>query len=216
MEKRKAIDLYCDQMIEIKKRLGILDFFFDASFLPFDPQQSMEIMCLQIRKILELIANSSLVANKHEYDLAVERTTKYTGARILLQQLERVNPDFYPRPAILQPADEHGNRSLVDVKEDVLTKKDFESIYEKCHKMLHSRSPFKSGASLHFYQNNIVAWRNMIVHLLSSHQVRLAGQTEFWLVILNKQGQEVQYSTWIPRDEKKGKLRADALYPCST
>ena len=53
---------------------------------------------LQIRKILELIAFASLVANKNVYTAVFSKVSKAWNAGDLLKELEQVNPDFYPVP----------------------------------------------------------------------------------------------------------------------
>lgn len=64
------INLHAAQMREIKRRTEVIDFFLHKSGHALYQPTTIESICLQFRKILELIAFSSLIANK---DSAVAR-----------------------------------------------------------------------------------------------------------------------------------------------
>src|ERR1700731_738919 len=57
-----------------------------------------ELVFLQLRKILELLAFASLTANREKYAAAHKKFATFWRAKDMLQDLEKVNPDFYPRP----------------------------------------------------------------------------------------------------------------------
>ena len=58
---------YCDLMEEIKLRMNVIDFFIYGRGHALYPTPTLESGCLQLRKVLELIAFGSLVANKGAY-----------------------------------------------------------------------------------------------------------------------------------------------------
>jgi len=68
MSKQKPpIDLYADQMREIKQRTEVIDYFLYKGGSAIYESTNVETICLQFRKILELIAFSSLIANRAQY-----------------------------------------------------------------------------------------------------------------------------------------------------
>lgn len=76
---------------------------------------------------LELIAFGSLVANKDSYSAAYAKFAEHWNARLMLRDVERVNPDFYPRPVIEAPStDPRAIHNLQDRGSDYLTKDEFE------------------------------------------------------------------------------------------
>jgi hypothetical protein len=74
-------------------------FLFQGKATRFEPP-TLESTTLQLRKILELIAFGSLVANKDSYSTVYAKVSKTWNAGDLLRELEDVNPEFYPVPVI--------------------------------------------------------------------------------------------------------------------
>ncbi|WP_027088944.1 hypothetical protein [Thomasclavelia saccharogumia] len=58
----------------------------------------IETVCLQFRKIFEKIALMLLVANKESYAEQNDKFVKHYHTKRILNDLERINPDFYPVP----------------------------------------------------------------------------------------------------------------------
>ena len=67
MPNERTLSLYCDQMEEIKKRTEVVTCFINRICDAKYDVPTAECIALQLRKILELIALASLVANKEEY-----------------------------------------------------------------------------------------------------------------------------------------------------
>ena len=65
-------------------------------------------MILQVRKILELVALSSLVANSKLYTKTYEDFARHYNAELILRDLERINSDFYPRPVTQSKSEQPG------------------------------------------------------------------------------------------------------------
>lgn len=94
---------YIAQMDEIKRRVESIEKIVEVSagqlFLPV----VTESIYLQFRKILELIAMSSLVANREAME-EMGRSLGKLGSRWngheILRLVEAINPDFYPAPII--------------------------------------------------------------------------------------------------------------------
>ena len=102
---------------------------------------NIEFCVLQIRKILELIALSSLVSDADIYKEQLNNVEKMWNARLILNDIERINPKFFPQPICIDPL----NTSIWNKRQEPsLTRDSFVRIYERCGKYLHEDSPFKT------------------------------------------------------------------------
>src|ERR1039457_3127959 len=119
------IEKYAGKMEEIKLRTEVIHLFLsgrrDARYIP----ATVETVGLQFRKIFELIAFASLAANHDQYSLAYSDFAKHWEAAKLLKNLQRINPNFYPKPVIEVHSDRPGIvHDLHDRDQDYLTQKD--------------------------------------------------------------------------------------------
>ena len=131
--KDKERQKYTDVMNEIKRRTSVIYSFLNGERNAMYNVVNAELMCLQIRKILELIALASLVANQRIFLKKIQTLQKMWNAKYILNDIEKLNPDFYPKPIDEQPSKDDGiKKELIDIKEGYLTKKDFIEIYDKC------------------------------------------------------------------------------------
>lgn len=174
---------YCDLMEEIKRRTSVIDFFLSgAGHALFEPT-TLESIGLQVRKILELIAMASLVANKRAYSKVYSDFAKSWNAEYLLKDLARVNPDFYPKPLVEQPSKDPRVKNHPVAREgDYLTKEEFIKVYKKCGAIMHASNPLGRKLSYEYYKKKIPEWRQKIVNLLNNHQIRLVNDTGFYRI----------------------------------
>jgi len=187
-------------MEEIKRRTGVVDFFLGGKGHALYQPTTIESICLQLRKILELIAFGSLVANKESYSAVYAKFATNWNARLLLRDLERVNPDFYPKPVVEVPSpDPKVRRHLENRQLDYMTKQEFERIYEKCGAMMHADNPYGSRIDYKYYLERLPAWRTQAVNLLSNHQVRLLNEKGFYLIHMKEnQDDKVHFYRFEP------------------
>lgn len=181
---------YASLMKEIKLRVKVIDHFsFGGGNAVFVPT-TVECIYLQLRKVLELIAFGSLVANKKLYAEVHDNFAKHWNAKLLVQDLRRVNPNFYPR-AIHEVAPEDPGRGnhFVD-RDDSLTEREFVELYERCGRILHADNPFGSKADWKQYREEIMSWRQKLLNLLNSHTIRLIDESRFYLVHMEEAGNE--------------------------
>src|SRR6267154_4901847 len=90
-------------MEEVKRRISVVDFFFTGGGHALYVPTTVESVGLQLRKVMELIAFGSLVANKDAYSTMYAEFAKHWNARLLLRDLARINQDFYPKPVVEAP-----------------------------------------------------------------------------------------------------------------
>lgn len=199
----KAQDKYRSVLIEIKRRTEVIDAFVfgkaDSLYVP----TTIESAYLQLRKILELIAFSSLIANIDVYSKAYIKFSTHWNASLMLKDIERINPNFYPKPIIQKPSknpdfvSEWSNR-----ENDFLTKDDFLSLYEKCGKILHAENPYGSRVDIELYGKSLPAWRTKIVNLLNAHTIRLINDNNIYLFQMGPIGKNPSYNAFAVVDDK--------------
>ena len=114
--KRDKIDHYCDVMEEIKKRVAVVNGFLRGGCYTLYMATTLECMCLQVRKILELIALGSLVVNKNEFSTQHKNFHELWNGGEILKKIEKINPYFYPKPIKENPS---SNPKVKSVLEDV-------------------------------------------------------------------------------------------------
>ena len=171
---------YRKNLFDISKRMEVVAEHLSGIAKTKYLVTEVEFLCLQFRKILELIALSSLVANKDEYSKQHKKFAEHYNARIILQDLERINPKFYPIPTkqIQNNIDGKSFFNLKPVTHGFLTKEDFLNAYEKCGGMLHAENPYGKTRDLEKIRNEFPKWFNKINILLNHHNIELSdGET---------------------------------------
>jgi len=189
--KDKERQKYADVMNEIKRRTKVIYSFLNGERNAMYNIVDTELICLQIRKILELIALGSLVANKRIFLKRIQNLQKMWNAKYILNDIEKLNPDFYPKPIFEKPSEQDGVKNdLIEIKEGYLTKKDFIEVYDKCGKILHAENPLGNGIDYKYYEKNIPIWMDKIKKLLNSHTIKLLNDKNMYLVHMQEDGKE--------------------------
>jgi hypothetical protein len=162
------IQKYCALMEEVKLRIGVVDFFSSAPGRALYQPPALESSCLQLRKILELIAFGSLVANADAYTSVYSKVSKGWHAADLLKELEVVNPQFYPVPVVQVSSDVPGTILRHKRREgDYLTKTDFPEVYGRCGVMAHAANPYRKEIDYAYYLKMLPIWRTQVINLLT-------------------------------------------------
>ncbi len=192
--KDKERQKYAQVMNEIKKRVKVVHSFLSNETNGIYRAPHIEIICLQIRKILELIALASLVVNQKIFLKKIQDLQKMWNAKMILKDIKRLNPDFYPKPIKEVPSSTAGVKSkLLDIQDGFLTEKEFETVYEKCGRILHASNPLGSRIDYSFYEYHIPIWMEKIKILLNSHKIKLLNDNNLYLVHMKEEnGDSVQ------------------------
>ena len=186
----EVISLYCGCMEEIKLRVEVARFLFNAQL---HSVPKVESLCLQIRKILELIALASLVAVKDEYAKQYEKFAQHWHAKYILRDIEKINPSFYPIPSkqILDPITGKPYR-VEEVTEGFLTRDEFLTVYETCAEMLHAGNPFGPAKDFEAVARQVLTWVTRIMALLNHHQIQLIRpDLQLWVIMEAKEDSRV-------------------------
>jgi hypothetical protein len=111
----------------------------------------VEAAVLQMRKALESVAFAAIAPNQPEYEAFranAEEPADYRkdyNARAILKYLEKINKDFYPNPILPPKRQEDGTWHFERRSDGYLTKKAFESFYDRLGKFLHADNPWGNG-----------------------------------------------------------------------
>ncbi len=197
-------NLYRNQMVEIKQRLAVVSQILEGKYSLGSEGYDYEIACIHIRKILELIAFSSLVASKEKYQTAYRNFEKHYKAKAILQDIEKVHKDFFPQPMQIETA-KPGFHHILNVNNGCLTRGEFETLYDLCAKVLHVWNPFSTEKRHINFGISISEWIRKIEGLLDKHYVQLVDGT-YLIVLMNdpKDGQvHVHTSEIVTENNKK-------------
>lgn len=198
---------YCALMTEIKKRTQAISHMLMGFTKTSYKATNIEFMCLQIRKMLELISMGSLVLNKEEFEAIGQRYAQYWNARLILQDIERLNPNFYPIPIQEVPSTRPGvTNDLQNKINGFLTREDFVKVYEKCGKMMHANNPFGSQADFDYYTAKIPVWKDLIIGLLDCHIIHLKGVEGFYIIHMHEDGKNDAQGYFFERVDDTGIL----------
>ena len=177
--------LYLRNMQLIKWRLHAISDIREGKTKTTFKITNIEFCVLQIRKILELIALSALVSDADVYKEKLGQIEKMWNARLILQDIERIHPNFYPQAIYINPRD----KSVVEPRKDAyLTKEQFIKIYERCGRFLHEASPFRKMDEVYSdYEqvwNDVYLWGQLIINLFFTHVIQLYNEKDLFYIAL--------------------------------
>jgi hypothetical protein len=181
-------------MEEIKLRIEVIRSFCNGKCNALYEQTTAESIALQIRKVLELIAMGSLVANKPEYQQIFKNFQSKWNAKNILKEIEEINPDFYPVPITSSPTTDDSEFVEVDnLKKGFLTKSEFIDAYARCGGMLHSDNPFGKQKDTEDFLKKTPKWVNKIITLLDTHRVKLNhNECQLWITMQSAEDNRVK------------------------
>lgn len=190
MQEKERIK-YAEVVSEIKRRTQVIDAFLFGTNNALYKVTTLELICLQIRKILELIALGSLVANQKIFKQEAQKLQTMWNAKHILNDIERINPHFYPKPIIEKKSSQPNTINKIEnMISGYLTKDDFIHVYEKCGKILHSENPLGKNIDYSYYEKNLPVWREKIIHLLNAHIITLLNDENLYVVHMQEEGKD--------------------------
>ena len=169
------VNRYCECLYDIKQRIAVIEKYISKKSGQYRVIY-VEYVCLQIRKILEGIALLSLVANVEEYAQQHERFATHYHARLIIRDLKRIAPDYFPIPVKMIEMQD-GVKTWELINSPYLTEEKLIEIYEICGNVMHVQNPFSHNMN-DFLENdkNFVEWVSLIKSLLNEHLMYLKGR----------------------------------------
>lgn len=177
--------LYLRNMQIIKWRLKAIADIRSGKTKTTFKMTNIEFCVLQVRKILELIALSSLISDHDIYNMQLNNIGFMWNARLIISDIERIHPNFYPQPILIDTNDKAKWKNRED---EYLTKEKFVRIYERCGRFLHENPLKMSNSDIdNAYDTvwkEIGDWGQLIINLLYTHVVQLHNQTDLYYIAL--------------------------------
>lgn len=194
-------------MEEVKRRMNVIDALHADNGRILYEATAIESIYLQFRKILELVAMGSLVANKKVMTEAYENIEKSWNAEYILKDIKRLNPEFYPKPILeKQSSTPEVVSDWEDRGDDYLTQKEFVKLYKRAGAIAHADNPLGKKTNYGSYKSQILVWRQKIMNLLNSHQIRLVGDENIYLIHMKEdRDDKVHGYTFAPVEKMANK-----------
>lgn len=174
--------IYCNNLDEIRNRLLLVKSFGNGNKTLGNERSDYEIVAVNLRKILELIAFGSLTANKDLYAQTYAKFSEHWRIKQLFENLKKIHPDFYPK-ALMKPTISSGTPRNVHFEIETngfLTAQELFELYGYCSEVIHTHNPFKGNVTINF-RLSITDWAARIEMLLTFHLFRLAGLPQVWV-----------------------------------
>jgi hypothetical protein len=184
----REIDIYSEYMTGVRMRIDHINSTLASENMP--QFAKTEMIFLQLRKALELVAFASLAANRDAYSGVHPTFGEDWNAKRILKKIEKINAEFYPMalnaPEEIAQGRKHFSRPL----DDFMTKEEFVILYDTASEVLHTRNPFTDKEPTIQIKYTVPEWVARIQRLLTWHQVRLISG-DLWVVCIPAKG-EVQ------------------------
>lgn len=179
---------YIAVMEEIKRRTSVVHALMRNDTTVVYRATHIESMVLQVRMITELIALASIAANRKLFEVQSKKFEKHWHPDKILKDVERLNPNFYPRPIKEVPSERNGVvNDLVDIKSGFLTRDQLIGLHGRCGDLLHAKNPYGKGVDYALYERMVPQWLEQIRVLLNCHKIRLLDNEYFYLVHMKEE-----------------------------
>jgi hypothetical protein len=132
-----------------------------------------DLVFLQLRKVLELVAFASLIANRGKYEIEYKKFSTQWRAQRLLEDLAKIHPDFYPMPISPPETRPNGVKHITFIADGFLTKEEFPLLYGNCAAMLHMRNPYSQDDPVVRMRYCVKDWVARIQKLVELHMMHL-------------------------------------------
>jgi hypothetical protein len=187
------IEIYVKGMAEVRHRLGVVQAVLAGRVRTGHETFDAELIFIQLRKTLELIAFGSLCASKQKYAEVHKNFAQHWSAKRLLADLEKVNANFYPEP--LEPPKQLATESPGGTRHfhfdrpssGFMTRDEFVQLYDSSADVLHIRNPFKSGDPTIRIGYSVDQWVARVQRLLAWHLMHLTDGG-VWVVKIPDEG----------------------------
>lgn len=203
-EDPQDIQKYIWCMTEIKHRIEVIENFINETNSTGQLPTDIEFIALQYRKILELIALASICANKQLYSEKRNNFFADWHGKRILDDLEKVNPNFYPVPTKQILDDKTGRVIAVEkIQESYLTKELYIELYDKCGNLLHSFNPYSEYPDFESLKDELPIWKDRIVRLLNHHQIQLVNSNKQLWVLMQSEDDGKVHVAEMKKTEKR-------------
>lgn len=192
--------IYLEKIKEVIDRLCAAQLYFEE-YKNTNISHLFDSSILQTRKALECVAFAAIAPNETQYKCFREKAEgnkdyrkDFNGSKIL-KALEKINSEFYPIPLLPFPkleTDQSEKRHwhFENKETGFLTRKKFESIYDRLGKYLHADNPWGNDKSIENLEKDIPVSIDEIYTLIELHRIRIISEkfNGVWIVEASKNG----------------------------
>ena len=203
-EDKNDIDKYIWCMTEIKLRIEVIINLLNNSKSTGQFPTDIESIALQFRKILELIVLGSICVNRKVYSEKRENFHKDWNGKRILEDLKKVNPNFYPFPSKQIINKKTGQVIKTEkIEKCYLTEDQYTELYDKCSNLLHSFNPYGNYPDLEALKKEFSTWKDKIVNLLNHHQIQLVdSDKQLWVIMNSKDDGKIHVAEMLKINKK--------------
>ena len=210
------IKAYIAVMEEIKHRTKVVLALHDQRISVMYRATHVESMVLQVRMITELVALASLAANKSIFEQNRTKFEDYWHPKKILRDIEKLNPNFYPRPIVEVPLrNSRAKNELVSMKTGFMKREALIQVHRECGKRLHAQNPFGEAVEYDYYERMVPEWMEGIKNLLNCHQIKLLNGNRFYLVHMQEERDNHVHMYTFEGMENVGDFQPDMLSDCT-
>jgi hypothetical protein len=176
---------YAACMDQIMHRVKLLVQILDNRITLGEEVFNYEVVALNFRKILECMAYASLSGHHKIYTKAHFKAERHHRAKDILNEVEKLNPQFYPAPKTITPGSgtKDEPHHLTDRDADYLSRDEFITLFDKCSEVIHVQNVLKGPQHVDFI-NPPKVWLKKITNLLDHHCITISGSDQIWFVIM--------------------------------
>jgi hypothetical protein len=164
---------YCKCMEEIKRRQSAIDDILHGRRTTSFRYTNVEFVCLQFRKIFELIILATLASHKNFFEGITRKLSKEWQIGKVVAIVEKKNAAFYPAPIDRIPSDRPGIKDdWKNVESGFLTLEDLVAAHGSIGNLMHANNPYKEEVLLEEVERKFSEWRAQLIRLLNNHLVK--------------------------------------------
>lgn len=130
-----------------------------------------ESVCLQIRKILELVAFSGMIANGINYTRVHKKFISQNKAAKIVKHLDEIQPQWFPAHINLQVRESQGHIQLAG---SGFNRSVWIEVYDKMGSALHVNNPF-AGQTIISMVRSVPNTLEMIKRHMATHRTVVSG-----------------------------------------
>lgn len=196
------IQKYIRCMDEIKLRDQVIESFLTGKLHTGQRMTNIELVCLQFRKIGEIIMLSALCAHKKDFLKVRTSIEKEQNPIAIRKTLDKINPDFYPIPFEIIVEKSTGKQKNERVTSGYLAKDECVSLIGRCGGILHGFNPYndeKVFKEIEAVENKFPEWQTKVRRLLKTHEIKLSGTSkQLWVYMAYGPKRQVLVEERVP------------------
>lgn len=170
---QQAIEKYLEQLAEIKERGKVFQAFSSGATNAIYEEATVEVVTLQLRRILEILAFGFVLAIGEKAIPAYASFVKYKNVEEFFTQLKKINENFYPQPVDDERGEDGQMQWNYPAANEYLTSNDFITLFEHCDLVIEPRRVGALPMSLEQCKAANIRWHKKIVRLLNAHLIDL-------------------------------------------